>query len=225
VIFSLRRDLPAIVLIVGMFVLAAWAWPRLPETVPVHWGIDGSPDRYGSRVEGLLIFPVLTAVVYGLMLVFPRFDPGRANYAQFAGAYALLRGLLVAFLAAMEAVVVASQLGADVSVGDAMPFLTGALFVGLGGLMGKVRPNWFVGIRTPWTLTSKRAWTRTHRAGGWGMIALGLAMCVAGAFSGTAAFVVLMGGTLLGVAALFAYSYAVWRDDPDRQSPGGTTPA
>ncbi|MFZ5481083.1 MAG: SdpI family protein [Myxococcota bacterium] len=224
-IFSFRRDWPALVLLAAMYVFAAWAWPRVPAEIPVHWGLDGEPDRWGGRFEGLFVFPLTTTLVYALMLVLPRFDPGRANYARFAGVYSLLRGLIVAFFAVMEAVSVAALLGADVSVGRVSPFLTGVLLAVLGGLMGKLRPNWFVGIRTPWTLTSKRAWIRTHRVGGWGMIALGVAICAAGAWSSAAAYGVMLAGTLVYTVAILAYSYAVWRDDPDRQVPGGTTPA
>jgi uncharacterized membrane protein len=224
VIFSVRRDWPALALLVAMFVAVAVAWPHVPERVPVHWGLTGEPDRWGGRVEGLLMFPLLTTLVFGLMVLFPRFDPGRANYAQFTGAYTVLRTALVAFFAVFEGAILASYLGVPVSVGTVAPALTGVLFILLGGMMGKVRPNWFVGIRTPWTLTSKRAWTRTHRVGGFAMIALGALLLAASAISSTAAGVTLLGGSILLTIGVFAYSYVVWRDDPDRQAPGGTTP-
>ena len=103
--------------------------------------------------------------------------------------------------------------------------LTGGLFVVLGNLLGKVRPNWFVGIRTPWTLSSKLAWDRTHRAGGWVFVLLGvLTMATAVLHAGWALRVLGVAGvaSLLG---LVVYSYVLWRRDPEKTPPAGTQPA
>ncbi len=223
-IFSIRRDWPALLLLAAMFVVAAVAWPSMPERLPVHWGITGEPDRWGSKPEGLLILPVTAAAMWALMVVLPRFDPGRANYAAFAGVYTIIRTVTVAFLAVLYAATIASAFGVDVAIDRVAWVGTGLLFVLLGGLFGKLRPSWFVGIRTPWTLSSKLAWTRTHRVGGFSFIALGLAILVAGWFSSVAAFAVLMLGSLANLCFVFIYSYRVWARDPDRQPPAGTLP-
>jgi uncharacterized membrane protein len=107
----------------------------------------------------------------------------------------------------------------------AVPALVGALFLGVGSVLGKVRPNWFVGIRTPWTMSSKRAWVRTHRLGGFLFIALGALFIVTG-FAKIRWFAYLaMGGVFAVVAVLFVYSYWVWRTDPEKLAPVGTQPA
>ena len=80
------------------------------------------------------------------------------------------------------------------------------------------------GVRTPWTLTSKLAWTRTHRATGFAFVAVGIVTLLAGMVSPTAGFVSLLVGALGTTAFSFVYSHHVWAHDPDRQSPGGTTP-
>jgi uncharacterized membrane protein len=224
VIQALRRDLPAIVIVVAMFALAAWAWPQAPASLPVHWGIDGTPDRWGGRVEGLLLMPALAAGILALTALLPRVDPGRANYAQFAGTFTFVRFVTVAFLGVMYAVSVASALGADVELGRVVPALTGGLLLALGAVLGKVRPNWFVGIRTPWTLSSKRAWTRTHRLGGWTTMASGAAVLIAALVSPAAAYVTLLVASVANVTACALYSWLVWRDDPDRLPPAGTLP-
>ena len=112
------------------------------------------------------------------------------------------------------------------------PYMRGRMYaeksyavpVALGAVMGKIRPNFFFGIRTPWTLTSKRAWTRTHRLGGFVFIAVGLVGIVAGLLVPPAALIVDVGGILLGSAALAVYSWRVWLADPDRIEPAGTRP-
>jgi uncharacterized membrane protein len=208
-----------------MFALAAWVWGIAPERVPVHFGVSGQPDGYGSRFEGLFLVPLMALGIYLLMLVLPRLDPGRANYTTFAGAYRWIRLALVALLAGIHALVVASAAGHRVPFQVAMPLLMGVLFLGFGNLMGKVRPNWFVGIRTPWTLSSKVAWTRTHRAGGWLFLLLGLLFVICAFVHTEWMLFGTLGVMLAGVLALIAWSYVLWRGDPDKQPPAGTLPS
>jgi uncharacterized membrane protein len=100
----------------------------------------------------------------------------------------------------------------------------GAMFVVIGNFLGKTRSNWFFGIRTPWTLSSDRSWTLTHRLGGWLFIGTGLAVIVATALLGPDISLWIMLGLLLtGVVGLFAYSYVAWRDDPARRENGAIT--
>jgi uncharacterized membrane protein len=93
-----------------------------------------------------------------------------------------------------------------------------------GSVMGKLRPNWFVGVRTPWTLASKRVWLKTHRLGGWLFIAWGpvelLAAWLVPHASGLTPVL-----ALVLLAILVVYSYLVWRDDPDKLPAAGTRPA
>ena len=101
----------------------------------------------------------------------------------------------------------------------------GVVFLVLGAVLGKVRPNWFVGVRTPWTLSSKLSWTHSQRAGGWMFVGLGLATFPAAFLPGPWNLAVVLGGALLATAWLLLYSYFVWGRDPDRVPPAGTTPA
>lgn len=181
-------------------------------------------DRYGGKVEGLLGIPLLTLAVYLLMLLLPRVDPGRANYRQFSGAYSIMRLSVVLLLAALYALVQLWIHGIRLDVSVVVPVLVGALLIVLGNLMGKLRPAWFVGIRTPWTLSSKLSWTRTHWLGGWLFVLVGLAL-VASGFAGSPASFALIPALIAGCALLlFAYSYLVWRGDPEKTPPAGTLP-
>jgi uncharacterized membrane protein len=94
----------------------------------------------------------------------------------------------------------------------------------LGNFMGKIRPNWFVGIRTPWTLSSKLSWNKTHRAGGWTFIVVGLVAIAAAFLAGGWGIGIFLGTTMVGVIGLAVYSYLVWRNDPERIPPAGTGP-
>jgi uncharacterized membrane protein len=223
--FSWRTEWPHLVLIAAMFVMAASQWGTAPDRIPVHWNIHGQIDRYGGKVEGLLAMPAIALVVYLAMLLLPRVDPGRANYEGFAGVYATLRLAVLVVLAGVYGVVLLSMRGRSIDSGAIVSLLVGALLVLVGNLLGKVRPNWFVGIRTPWTLSSKLSWTHTHRAGRWIFIATGLLLMATAGLHGTWVTWTVVGFGAAGVFGLVVYSYRVWRRDPDKTPPAGTLPA
>ena len=220
-----RREWPVWTLLAALFAMAAMNWSGAPERIPMHWGLDGRPDGWGGRFAGLLAIPLEALGIYALLLFLPRIDPGRANYASFAWTYTVLRWLVVAFMAVLQTLIVLAIHGRGPAVNRAVPISAGALFFVLGNLLGKLRPNWFVGIRTPWTLSSKDSWVRTHRAGGWAFMAFGLLMASCGVVQ-QAAYTIAAGITMAaGLVALIVYSYAVWKRDPDKIPPAGTTPA
>lgn len=220
-----RSELASWLVLAWMFILAAITWRSAPDRIPVHWNLHMQVDRFGGKFEGLLAIPLTALGLYLLFLFLPRFDPGKANYAAFWGAFTVLRTVVVAFLGAIYGIIHLWIRGIHVDMNAAVPLLMGALFVVVGNLLGKLRPNWFVGIRTPWTLSSKASWVRTHQAGGWVLVAGGVAFMAAGLIRQPWAMVfafVVMGA---GMLALIVYSYLVWREDPDKVPPAGTSPA
>jgi len=223
--FTWRSELPALAVLVMLFALAAWAWPGAPERMPVHWGLGGAPDRWGGKWEGLLLLPTLAVGFYLVFLVLPSFDPGRANYPRFAGAYFAVRLAVLGMFAAIHAAMLAAARHPTLDMNLVMLPAAGVMLMIVGNLMGKLRPNWFIGVRTPWTLSSKRSWDRTHRAAGWACIACGALFIAAGAvqrpWAGGAALAALMACAL----GLVVYSWRVWSTDPDRVPPAGTSPA
>jgi uncharacterized membrane protein len=220
-----RTEWPMWLLLAALWVLAAVAWRSAPDSLPVHWGISGQPDRWGGKAEGLLLLPAVALGAYLILTFLPRVDPGRANYATFAGAYQLVRWIVLLVLGGIHVAIVLVARGHAVDMSVIVPLGLGAMFVLLGNVLGKLRPNWFVGIRTPWTLSSKDSWTRTHRAGGWVFIVIGLLLMGVAPFR-TARFIEwVLGLSLAAVLGLAVYSYLVWKGDPDKTPPAGTTPA
>lgn len=221
---SWRTELPQWAMIVGMFILTAVTWSWAPARIPVHWGISGHVDRYGGKVEGLLVPPLLTLGIYLLMIVVPRLDPGRKSYSLFSGSYTTIRLAIVTFMTALYGVMHLVLRGYPIEVSTVVPLGVGGLLVVLGNLMGKIRPNWFVGIRTPWTLSSKEAWVKTHRLGGWLFILAGLGLMVTSIVHAPWAAAACIGLLLLSIVGVYAYSYYVWRNDPGKVPPAGTLP-
>jgi uncharacterized membrane protein len=220
-----RSELPSWLLLGGMLFLAAITWPAAPERIPSHWNGAGEVDRYGGKLEGLLLLPALSLGVYLLFLALPRVDPGRANYERFAGAYSVIKIATIVVLAVLYGILHVALRGHPVNMSIVTALIAGGAFIVLGDVMGKTRPNWFVGIRTPWTLSSKMSWSKTHRVGGWLLIVAGLGLLLIGLVRpewGPGA--ILMASIALVVWA-FVYSYLIWRHDPDRVPPAGTLPS
>jgi uncharacterized membrane protein len=206
--------------------MAMWGWNTLPDKLPVHWNLAGQVDRYGGKFEGVLLIPLIALGLHLLFLVLPRLDPGRANYTQFAGVYNVIRFSTLAMLATIYGTMLLAGGGYNVEVSTVISLATGILFIVLGGSMGKIRPNWFVGIRTPWTLSSKASWIQTHRAGGWLFVIIGSVQILGSFFLPPAATIGLMLCLVLGGSlGLYIYSYYAWRDDSNKTPPAGTSPS
>jgi uncharacterized membrane protein len=223
--WSWKTELPLLLVIVGLWVAAALAWPTAPDRIPVHWGMNGEVDRYGGRAEGLIAMPAIATLIYIVMLLVPRLDPGRLNYTKFVGAYTTIRVSVIALLAVIYAVVLLTARGVPVDMNRFIGLAVGAMFFVMGNVMGKLRPNWFFGVRTPWTLSSKRSWTHTHRLAGWVFVVGGMALITAGIVGRPVGVVIASVMIVAGIVVSVVYSYFVWRSDPERVPPAGTLPA
>jgi len=209
------------VVVGALLVLSAWAWFQLPADaqVPIHWGADGQVDGYASKTVGLFLLPLATAGVAALFWVIPVIEPRRANIAKSGKAYAAIWVAVVLMLAAIDVVAVAAAMGADLDMTLIVFVATGALFIVIGNYLPKIRPNYMMGIRTPWTLTSDLSWDRTHRVGGRLFVLEGLVFILVGLIrpAPEALLVILIGGIVIMLIFVFAYSYRVWKIDPAKR--------
>lgn len=198
--------------------VAAWAYPRLPETVATHWNLRGEPDGYSSRFWAVAFGPLVILGLTGLFAVLPKVDPRRANYEKFLTSYWLIANAVIAFMLVAHGLVIATGLGYAVQVDRLMPVGIGLLFVFLGNYLTRVEPNFFVGIRTPWTLSSDTVWRKTHRTGGWVFVIGGLVVA-AGAFAPRAVFLPLLIVTFVVVALVpVVQSYILWKREQNERA-------
>jgi uncharacterized membrane protein len=215
-----QRELPHWLVLLAMFGLAALAWNDAPDRIPVHWGISGEPDSYGNKPEGLLALPIIATATYLGMLLVPRMV--KATEEQLGSLYDWLRLAILVMLAGLYLAIVLVLRGVPIEIGRVGPALVGALLIVVGSVMGRMRPNAIMGIRTPWTLTSQQAWDASHRVGGWLFMAVG-ALLVLGGLTGLAwVFVAAIAGLIVGLVAVVVYGWRIGRDDPRRLRGGRT---
>ena len=197
--------------------VSIWAYPQLPPTVATHWNVRGTPDGFSSRAVAVAIIPGVILVITALFNVLPRLDPRRENYTKFIGTYWLIANAVILFILIGHAMIIATGLGFAVKIDRLMPIGVGLLFIVLGNYVTRVEPNWFVGIRTPWTLSSDTVWRKTHRTGGWLMVVGGFVIAAC-AFLPHGAFLPLFIGAIVIVAVIpIVQSYILWkREKHDR---------
>jgi uncharacterized membrane protein len=222
---SWRTELPHWIVFAAMAAVAMAVWNTLPERVPIHFDLQGRPNGWGGRFEALGLMPLVAIGVYLLLLFLPRIDPGRANYAAVSGAYSAIRLCVTVVLAVVYGLMIQSARVGTITPGRWLPLLIGGLLIVLGNQMGKLRPNWFVGVRTPWTLSSKLSWGKTHRLAGRLMVLAGIVWWILAALVPGEALWVGLVCMAAGMLTAIVYSYAVWRGDPDKTPPAGTLPA
>jgi len=212
----------ALLALAGDAVMSVAMYRLLPERVPVHLNISGHVDRYGSKLELVLFGPLALLGLWGLMLVLSRIDPRRADRSaagapdgapgEAEGSYWTVIHLVVVTLALLHGGILLAASGIlrgpdrFIAVGLALLLLLP------GNFMGRLRPNWFVGIRTPWTLASDEVWRRTHRLAAILMVAGGLLLLpLALLLPGLAALVAAIAITLLATLGPAVWSYFAWR--------------
>jgi uncharacterized membrane protein len=208
----MRKWIP-IVLIAAATIASVIAYPAMPERVPTHWNMAGDVDGWSSRFLGAWLMPLMMAVILIILRVVPLIDPRRANYAKFSGAYEAIVSVTMVFMFGLHLMLLAAATGSKVPVGRIVPGAVGLFFVFIGWLLPKAHPNWFIGIRTPWTLTSDVAWEKTHRLGGVLFAACGVATMIAALVVPEQAIWILIATTVATVVSLLAYSFIVWKRD------------
>jgi uncharacterized membrane protein len=173
-----RRTYPLILIAIAAL-LAVAVYPRLPESIAVHWDLRGNANGWMPRAAGAFFGPVFMLVLWQFMRLVPRLDPRVEGAPDASGAYEAIVAATLLLLFAVHVAVLAIALGYRVPVGRLAPALVGALFVVIGVALPRTQPNRWVGFRTPQTLSSPEVWARTHRFAGRCLTVAGIAAIVA----------------------------------------------
>ncbi|MBA4496180.1 SdpI family protein [Paenactinomyces guangxiensis] len=195
---------------IATILISLYFYPQLPPKVPLHWNIYGTADHYGSKSMTLLL-ACLPLVIWLLMRASPKFDPRKESYRKHAKPYSIFKFVIVTFLSVSAVTTILSASGYNIDMAVIIKLAIALLFITLGNFMGQLRTNFFIGIRTPWTLTSEISWRKTHKAGGYVFIITGLSFLLSLWLKGASSFLVPLIVLITGVIFTFAYSYVVYR--------------
>jgi uncharacterized membrane protein len=208
----IKGDIIPILLIVALFIAGIILYPHLPNKVPSHWNASGQIDTYQSRTWGAFGMPLMLAGIYLGMLFLPYIDPKRENYPKFKTTYGIIRlALVVVFSIIQISTLIVALGGPKDLIPKLVPITIGALFIVIGNYMPRIKFNWFVGIRTPWTLSNEEVWRGTHRFSGYMFIIAGMLMCLAAFLPSPINIIIALTGVVVSGVFSIVYSYILFR--------------
>lgn len=163
----MRKSTSAILVILLIsFIIGIFLYPQMPEKMASHWNLQGKVDGYMSKFWGLFLMPLISVLLFLLFVLIPKIDPLKHNIQKFRKYYDRFIVLLIIFLFYLYLLTIFWNLGLRFSIIQVLSPAFGILFYYTGILTENARRNWFIGIRTPWTLSSDRVWHKTHKLGG-----------------------------------------------------------
>ncbi|MCE1252039.1 MAG: SdpI family protein [Anaerolineae bacterium] len=201
-----------VILILFTVLLSMTVSSYLPDRIPSHWDANGNINGYQSKTEFIWIMPGMMLFLSILMIFLPQIDPKKANFLPTRNAYHLLVIGMVVFLFALQIYMILQALGYKFNMVLWMIPLYAALMAGIGFLLERARMNWFVGIRTPWTLSNPVVWEKTHRMGGWLFKICGIVILL-GLFFIPIAFWFIIVPTVGTALFLVVYSYIIFQQE------------
>ncbi|WP_127137341.1 SdpI family protein [Flagellimonas oceanensis] len=162
---KLTKELPLIGIVLLPFLYLAYVWNQLPAEVPLHYNIKGEVDRYGDKSE-LILIPILTSVlIYVIFLAVPYIDP-KKQIQKMGKKYDTLKLIATTFMSVLALFIIYMAKNQSVANPNYIFLLMGVLFIIFGNYFKTIKANYFIGIRTPWTLESEIVWKETHKMGG-----------------------------------------------------------
>ncbi len=162
---SLKKELPLIAIVLLPFIYLAYLWNDLPEKVPLHWNIKGEVNRYGDKIELIFIPILLPLLIYIIFLVVPKIDP-KNKLQKMGNKLQTLKFLLTTFMSILALFIIYTAKNESLTNPNYIVLLIGLLFLILGNYFKTLKANYFIGIRTPWTLENETVWKETHKLGG-----------------------------------------------------------
>ncbi len=201
----------SVAIILIALILGALVYDQMPDQVASHWNEKGEVDGYMGKFWGVFLMPVISIAMLALFLVIPNLDPLKENITEFRETYNLFIFFFMLFFGYVWALTIVWNFR-PFNMNSAILPATGLLFIFIGYMLGKAKRNWFIGIRTPWTLSSETVWDKTHQLGGKLFMASGV-LAILGIFFGEYAIwftlVPLLGSTVY----LLVYSYLLYKKE------------
>ncbi|NQU83688.1 MAG: SdpI family protein [Parcubacteria group bacterium] len=155
-----------LLIIILSFAIGGILYPHMPEQVASHWNAQGEVNDYVPKILGLFLMPTISIIIFLLLLFIPKIDPLKKNVEKFRKHFDNFIILIIVFLFYIHLLTLLWNLNYKFDMTQAMMPALGILFFYIGVMIQHAKRNWFIGIRTPWTLSSDTVWNKTHKIGG-----------------------------------------------------------
>lgn len=195
----------SIALIILLLLGTIVSYTVLPQEIVSHWNAAGKPDS-STQKPIIFLVPLLAIGLFAVFLILPKIDPFKKNYKKFADAYEQFIFIILLFMAFLQAFTVSWNLGIELNVGAVMAIAFAVLVYFIGDLLEKSERNWFIGVRTPWTISSDKNWKKTNQLGG-KLYKLSSIICLLSLLIADYAIFIIVGVLIAISIYLFIYSY------------------
>ena len=204
------------ILIIGLilvsFLIGAYLYPYMPEKMASHWDANGSVDGYMPKLWGLFLLPVISAILFLVYMLIPKIDPLKGNIEKFRGHFDVFILLLFVFLFYVHMLTMLWNLSYRFNIIQLLAPAFGLLIYYAGIMMENAKQNWFIGVRTPWTLSSEVVWDKTNKLAGKLFKVAGVLAAMGLIFPKYAIFLILVPVILAAVYPII-YSYQKYQQE------------
>jgi len=215
--YNFKKELPALIFLLFAVILSVVAYPNLSDQIVTHWNLAGEANGWSSKNFFVIFFPGLLIFIYGLFIVLPLLDPKKSSYGDFIKAYINLKTLLIGALTAVYTISILTNLGYQINISQSVSLIIGALMIGIGFILKNIKSNWFVGIRTPWTMSSPLVWEKTHQASVYFFSILGICIIATPYLATPWNIIIFTLGLLQMIAGTIIYSYLLYKKEENKK--------
>jgi len=201
-----------LVLLIASALAGVLLWNRLPDPMASHWGMNDQVNGTMPKFWGVFLVPLISLVLFLLFQLIPAIDPLKVNIGRFRDAFNLFIVFMVLFLVYIYGLTLAWNLGfTQFNMSALLAPALGLLFILMGIMLRKAKRNFFIGIRTPWTLSSDKVWDETHRVGSGLFIMSGVFALIGVFFGGVITFLLILIPLMVSTIFLIVYSYVLYQ--------------
>jgi len=214
---SIKTEITPLIIIALTIILSIYFYSNWPEIIASHWNFKGEVDGYSSKAFMAWLFPTMISAMYAMFLALPYFDPKKKNYESFSGFYHLFKTLILAVLFLLFVSVGFFNMGYNLNITLITTIALGAFMILMGKFFKDIKPNWFMGIKNPWTLSSDNVWKKTHKLGGHFFTIFGAIIILCNFLPEILSTILFILGILLIIVGTTIYSYVVYASESKRK--------
>lgn len=205
-----RTEIIALAVVALAFLVGILVYPYMPAEMASHWNAEGNSDGVSGKFLGIFLMPIVMALIYGIFIVIARVDPKRENIEKSRPNFDGIIIVVLAYMMYLYALILAWNFGLQFNFNRLFSPAMGILFIAMGAFIKDMKPNWTVGIRTPWTLSDEVVWKKTHKVGGKLFMIAGVISIFGAVFPNYAMWLILVPILFVSIFSV-VYSYVIFK--------------
>ncbi|MDD4353019.1 MAG: SdpI family protein [Candidatus Nanoarchaeia archaeon] len=214
---SIKSEIFCLSIIFLTICFSIYFYSQWPDIIASHWDFEGNVDGYSNKAFMVWIFPVMMSSIYALFLALPYIDPKKKNYEGFSEFYHFFKSLILTIFFILFIGIGRYNSGYYVNITLLSTVSLGVLMFVIGLYLKEIKPNWFMGIKNPWTLSSDKVWKKTHKIGGYFFMVFGIILIICNFLPEILSMILFILGILLIIIGTTVYSYVIYYNESNKK--------